>query len=547
MPRRKPTPEPTPEPAPPPATIATERPATPEALWAWISTELGVHIPRRPVVRGHAAPFEYLCATFFEPGDPAAPATDHPAPEAPARDLVLWANRGGGKTFLGALATLLDLLFKPGIDIRVLGGSREQSTRIFEHLRRFLDPAHHERLAAMVDGRITADGVRLLNGSSVEILSQSHTSIRGTRVQKLRCDEVELFKPDVWEAAQFTTRSRRCGDIFVHGAVECLSTMHLPFGLMHDLVLECRLGRRRLFKWGVVDVLERCPDRLACVVKDERGMERRCALWDECGGRAKEVPAPGGHVYIADAAAQKRRVSLRAWRSEMVCERPTRTGAVIPEFDPALHVRPFAIREGRVEWSEGDAVRARRIVRMLGGVDFGVRSPTVVLFVAQDDEGVLWVCDEIVRTDSMLDDLARATADGNAAACAQRGLPPWPTPAWIGVDPAGRARCLVARMSAVEVLESHGLEVRATPLPIQTGIAMLSSRLFPADRAGPRLFVHERCTRLIESLLRYHYRSDDAHDLTAAKDGHDHAVDALRYLVVHVDGGPPLTLGRYTA
>jgi hypothetical protein len=24
-------------------------------------------------------------------------------------------------------------------------------------------------------------------------------------------------------------------------------------------------------------------------------------------------------------------------------------------------------------------------------------------------------------------------------------------------------------------------------------------------------------------------------------------VDALRYLVVHVDGGPPLTLGRYTA
>jgi hypothetical protein len=257
------------------------------------------------------------------------------------------------------------------------------------------------------------------------------------------------------------------------------------------------------------------------------------------------VPAPGGHVYIADAAAQKRRVSLRAWRSEMVCERPTRTGAVIPEFDPALHVRPFALREGRIEWEEGGTLHARRVARMLGGVDFGVRSPTVVLFVAQDEDGVLWVCDEIVRTDSMLDDLARATADGNAAACAQRQLHPWPKPNWVGVDPAGRARCLVARMSAVEVLESHGLEVRATPLPIQTGIAMLSSRLFPADRAGPRLFVHERCVRLVESLLRYHYRSDDAHDLTAAKDGHDHAVDALRYLIVHVDAGPPLTLGRY--
>ena len=543
MPRRKPAAEP----VAPPAPVAPEweRPTTPDALWTWISTELGVHVPRRAVIRHHAAPFDYLRATFFEPGDPAATVTPNPAPESPSRDVVLWANRGGGKTFLGAVATLLDLVFKPGIDIRVLGGSREQSTRVFEHLRKLLDPARHERLAAMVDGRITADGVRLLNGSSVEILSQSHTSIRGTRVQKLRCDEVELFKPDVWEAAQFTTRSRRCGDTFVHGSVECLSTMHLPFGLMHDLVQECRLGRRRLFKWGVVDVLEHCPDRLACVSRDERGVERRCALWEECGGRAKEVPAPGGHVYIADAAAQKRRVSLRAWRSEMVCERPTRTGAVIPEFDPALHVRPFALREGRIEWEEGGTLHARRVARMLGGVDFGVRSPTVVLFVAQDEEGVLWVCDEIVRTDSMLDDLARATADGNAAACAQRQLPPWPKPNWVGVDPAGRARCLVARMSAVEVLESHGLEVRATPLPIQTGIAMLSSRLFPADRAGPRLFVHERCVRLVESLLRYHYRSDDAHDLTAAKDGHDHAVDALRYLIVHVDAGPPLTLGRY--
>ena len=154
MPRRKPAAEP----VAPPAPVAPEweRPTTPDALWTWISTELGVHVPRRAVIRHHAAPFDYLCATFFEPGDPAATVTPNPAPESPSRDVVLWANRGGGKTFLGAVATLLDLVFKPGIDIRVLGGSREQSTRVFEHLRKLLDPARHERLAAMVDGRITA-------------------------------------------------------------------------------------------------------------------------------------------------------------------------------------------------------------------------------------------------------------------------------------------------------------------------------------------------------------------------------------------------------
>jgi hypothetical protein len=320
--------------------------------------------------------------------------------------------------------------------------------------------------------------------------------------------------------------------------------MHLPFGLMHDLVQECRLGRRKLFKWGVVDVLEKCPPRLNCHAA-VKGVDVHCPLWDECAGRAKKVEAPGGHIYIADAITQKRRVSLRAWKSEMVCEQPTREGAVIPEFDVALHVRDFRVREGRIEWEENGVTQSQRIVRMLGGMDFGVRSPTVVLWVALDEKGVAWVCDELIRSDALLDDLAQIVRTGNAQACMLRGIEPWEAPAWLGVDPAGQARCLVARMSAREVLESHGLTVRATPLRIQTGIAVLSARFFPADRSGPKLFVHARCTGLIESLLRYHYKSEDQSDLTAAKDGHDHAVDALRYLMVHVDGGLELGQSAY--
>ena len=43
--------------------------------------------------------------------------------------------------------------------------------------------------------------------SPAGVLAQSQRSVRGLRVQKLRCDEVELFDPAVWEAAQLTTRS----------------------------------------------------------------------------------------------------------------------------------------------------------------------------------------------------------------------------------------------------------------------------------------------------------------------------------------------------
>src|SRR3712207_6480191 len=80
---------------------------TPAELHRWVGTLLEVWVPRNSVCPGHHAPFEYLRRSFFEP----------------ARDLVVWAPRGGGKTRLGAVATLLDLVFKPSCQVRILGGS----------------------------------------------------------------------------------------------------------------------------------------------------------------------------------------------------------------------------------------------------------------------------------------------------------------------------------------------------------------------------------------------------------------------------------------
>ncbi len=47
-----------------------------------------------------------------------------------------------------------------------------------------------------------------INGSCVEVLKQSETSVRGPHVHKIRCDEVELFKERVYEAAQYTTMGK---------------------------------------------------------------------------------------------------------------------------------------------------------------------------------------------------------------------------------------------------------------------------------------------------------------------------------------------------
>jgi hypothetical protein len=191
---------------------------------------MDIDVPITTLDDSAASPFDYLCFTFFE----------HLRPPSASPDCVVWASRGGGKTFYAAVATLLDLIFKPSIEIKVLGGSLDQSRRMHEHLRRFIE---RPLFRPLVDGKPTDRRTRLVNQSSVEILAQSHTSIRGTRPQKLRCDEVELFDPDVWRAAQLVTRSKLCGippgqsnPIHVRGTIEALSTMHKPRGLMTTLI-----------------------------------------------------------------------------------------------------------------------------------------------------------------------------------------------------------------------------------------------------------------------------------------------------------------------
>jgi nicotinate-nucleotide adenylyltransferase len=77
---------------------------------------LGVKVPGKVICPGHQSPLDYLRASFFD-----------------QQDLLVWANRGGGKTFMAAVATILDALYRAPIHIRVLGGS--------------FDPVHNGHLA----------------------------------------------------------------------------------------------------------------------------------------------------------------------------------------------------------------------------------------------------------------------------------------------------------------------------------------------------------------------------------------------------------------
>jgi len=538
---------------------------TPGELLVLLRERLEIVTPGVGLIEGASTPLDYLVHTFFE-GRRFGPVEDGAAIVRGPADCCVWANRGGGKTFLGAVATLLDIVFKPGIEVRILGGSLGQSQRMHEHLRRLVS---RPEVAHLLTARsITDKRIRLANGSRAEIMAQSQASVRGTRVQKVRCDEVELFKTDVWDAAQLTTRAMKLagpwGD-HVRGSVEALSTMHRPMGLMWRVVCECEGGTealsfpvhadapdvtmrarmasrsetRQLFRWGVVDVLEHCPVERVCAT---------CGLQEECAGRAKaRAPEVAGHFHIEDALRAKCRVSVAQWRSEMLCARPSRSDSVYPEFDPQVHVfageidSPCATTRDALDPLASSpfipiTIRGLEPATLVCGMDFGLRSPTAILWALLSEDGMLRVIDEsVVENESTASHVERMISSN------------WGRPAWVGIDPAGGNRSEQTLLSASDLLGQAGLVVRDKRISIHAGVRLVQARLAPAlfrVRASsgqpgmatrPRLIVHSRCVKLIEALTRYHYDPDQPHSTEPVKDGPDHVCDALRYMVLNID------------
>ncbi len=456
-------------------------------LHAWLRLMLGIDVPPVPRCCDHASPLDYLDHVFFErPGN-----------------AVVWANRGGGKTYYGAVATLLDMLFKPGIEIRILGGSFNQSDRMYEYLRDMLE---RPGLREMVARRATRQGVRLVNGSRVELLAQVQTSVRGQRVQKLRCDEVDLFLPEVWQAAQFVTRSKQCGNVAVRGSIECFSTMHRSFGLMHELVsmaagaMEHEAPSYKLFPWCVLDVMSRC---------DRSGPCELCPLFQWCEGHAREGR---GFVPVQDVIEQQVFSSHAYFNSEMLCRKPSLRHLVYPMFDEQRHVK---------------AVKPREDGAWIGGMDFGVRSPFVMLWAQAiprgDGDWCIHVIDEYVQADR--------TVDEHMAAMTARD---WPRVDWVACDPAGGARNEHTGISSIALVERSGYRVRAARSKITHGIEWVRRYLQPADGTAPRLTIHPRCRELIRALGTYHFDPEQHDREIPMKDGPDHTADALRYMLVNL-------------
>ncbi|MHC4294709.1 MAG: hypothetical protein ACYSTL_03905, partial [Planctomycetota bacterium] len=420
-------------------------PEDPAQLAAFVERYFGLSVPMRPMCPHHNSPLDYLAASFFDQAD-----------------LLVWANRGGGKTLLAAVATILDALFRAPTRIRILGGSFDQSDRLAEYIRTFLSAQEQ-----LIVGNPTKQRVELVGGSDIQMLAQSQRAVRGQHVQKIRCDEVDLFDGEVWRAVQFSTRSQRNA----RGSIEVLSTLHRPGVLMQKLVEDVNAasaggGGYRLIRWCIWDVIERCEESRSC---------DGCPLAEDCKGAAKKA---SGFYRIDDAIAIKARSSRAAWEGEMLCTGAHREFAVFAEFDLSRHVQGVEFNP------EFPTYRA---------IDFGYRNPLVCLWIQLTPGGRVHVVDEYVRT--------RLPIAQHAAEILKRDRG---SVVMTYVDPAGTQRESTSGAACTELLAAAGIPCAWRGSAISEGIELVRTALAPAT-GEPTLAIHPRCVKLIEAFQNYHY------------------------------------------
>ena len=277
------------------------------ALFRFIEACWGIHIPQAQVCPDHTPPGDYLAAAFFEE----------------LADCICWANRSGGKTFLGALATWLDSVFKDRCETKILGGSREQSERMYGHLTGEGGVGLvTEDFEYLIKGEVLSSKTSLVNKAHIQILTASTRSVRGPHPQKLKLDEVDEVEGKIYNAALLIPKSK----YGIQASTHIYSTMHKSFGLMQKIIEGAALGGYRVFKWCIFEVLEKCQGRECGEV---------CPLWEDCGGRAKKAD---GYYPIHDAITMKRKVPPAVWDCEMLCKIPSQEDLIYPEFDPSIHI-----------------------------------------------------------------------------------------------------------------------------------------------------------------------------------------------------------------
>jgi hypothetical protein len=228
------------------------------------------------------------------------------------------------------------------------------------------------------------------------------------------------------------------------------------------------------------------------------------AWTDQWGGwRRVEVPARQIPRISKEFLDEELRLFGRSWfDQEFNCSFEAVEGLVYPDFCKCLvsEVPSEVIRE---------AIRPlgyleKRPVKRVGGIDFGFSDPFAAVWGFHDKSDILWITNEhYLRHQPLSSHAGRLPRQVE----------------WY-VDPSGANERIELRIA--------GFVVRESINAIEPGLAAVTSRI----ETGRLKVLADGCPNLV-SEARLYCRGDDGKPV----DEHNHALDALRYLIVRLDRG----------
>ncbi len=187
-------------------------------------------------------------------------------------DYIAWANRSGGKTYLAGLIAWVSSGFTSGLETTILGGSFEQSGKVYEAMNGLWGMTGLQDLYLLTDP--TKKKTKWKNGSYVSVLTASTKSTRGPHPHRLILDEVDEMNEDVYRAALSQPMAKKG----IKAGLGKLSTNHKFGGMMDQAVENARAAGIPIYKWCVTGGTLVRTDRGEIPIQEMDGTERVLTL-----------------------------------------------------------------------------------------------------------------------------------------------------------------------------------------------------------------------------------------------------------------------------
>jgi hypothetical protein len=487
---------------PPTTEILLAPPISRRDLYYQIRDVCGVRVAHKRVCRGHVSPLDWLWA--LERDEP---------------DLSLChASRGSGKSFLQGVRTHLRSLRTPGHATKILGGSKQQAAQIYDSLKRVAFDAPEAARGLPGVASLLTERARYRNGSTVQMLAASNTSVRGPHVPDLDLDEIDEIDRGILDAAMGMAQDDvRRG---IRSTIVMSSTWHNSGGVMGGYVERAEAGELPLYRFCVFDVLERCPEERSGPHL-ENCPECPIVRWchedrDEHPEGLPKAKRADGHYSIRSFIQKVRGVSPDGVRSDFLCQGPRLESLIFPEYSEAN------VSARDAEYRDDLPVHV--------SIDTDVH--TGVVFCqpewAADRDGrtlTLRVFDESFAVDRKPDLLGSDLRD----VLGRYGRSPRSCE-W-SADPAGKSRTGTGVYITGTIEATLGIQIRSWPhMMVKDSLAQLRGLVLSGD-GRRRLIVHPRC-RMTDKALRSFRRAEKNNVLldepVADQHPHEDMVDALR-------------------